>query len=244
MKALFIQDFRYMLTQKSFLATILLIGTVLALTQDDNYIFVIGYLGFMGMITGMMSVTMDDQNHGLTFLFSLPIDRRTYVREKYLFIVGMGLGFSLLSTVFCLLFRVFADHKAPTEEILATALGVCAVMLLFIAVMLPLTLKYGNERARIVSLIAIGFFIYGPVMLIGVQALDLAPKNAAGTAAGLTGFFGYFLGTAILANIVLGTVADRAGWDWTFVLLIGACLLAILFMAFTYRKEKERDKNR
>ena len=41
------------------------------------------------------------------------------------------------------------------------------------------------------SLIAIGFFIYGPVMLIGVQALDLAPKNAAGTAAGLTGFFGY-----------------------------------------------------
>ena len=39
------------------------------------------------------------------------------------------------------------------------------------------------------SLIAIGFFIYGPVMLIGVQALDLAPKNAAGTSAGLTGFF-------------------------------------------------------
>ena len=90
------------------------------------------------------------------------------------------------------------------------------------------------------SLIAIGFFIYGPVMLIGVQALDLAPKNAAGTAAGLTGFFGYFLGTAILANIVLGTVADRAGWDWTFVLLIGACLLAIVFMAFTCKREKER----
>ena len=26
-----------------------------------------------------------------------------------------------------------------------------------------------------ISLIAIGFLIYGPVMLIGVQALDLAP---------------------------------------------------------------------
>ena len=75
-------------------------------------------------------------------------------------------------------------------------------------------------------------------MLIGVQALDLAPKNAAGTAAGLTGFFGYFFGTALLANLVLGTVADRAGWDWTFVLLIGACALSILFMAFTCHKEK------
>ena len=89
------------------------------------------------------------------------------------------------------------------------------------------------------SLIAIGFFIYGPVMLIGVQALDLAPKNAAGTAAGLTGFFGYFLGTAILANIVIGSVADKAGWDWTFILLIGACALSIVFMAFTYKGEKE-----
>lgn len=89
------------------------------------------------------------------------------------------------------------------------------------------------------SLIAIGFFIYGPVMLIGVQALDLAPKNAAGTAAGLTGFFGYFLGTAVLANIVLGAVADTVGWDWTFVLLIAACFLSIFFMALTFRREKE-----
>ena len=89
------------------------------------------------------------------------------------------------------------------------------------------------------SLIAIGFFIYGPVMLIGVQALDLAPKNAAGTAAGLTGFFGYFLGTAILANIVIGSVAEAAGWDWTFILLIAACFLSIVFMAFTYKGEKE-----
>jgi OPA family glycerol-3-phosphate transporter-like MFS transporter len=29
-------------------------------------------------------------------------------------------------------------------------------------------------------LIAIGFLIYGPVMLIGVHALDLVPKKAAG----------------------------------------------------------------
>ena len=75
-------------------------------------------------------------------------------------------------------------------------------------------------------------------MLIGVQALDLAPKNAAGTAAGLTGFFGYFFGTAILANIVIGYVAESAGWDWTFILLIAACLLSIVFMAFTYKEEQ------
>ena len=75
-------------------------------------------------------------------------------------------------------------------------------------------------------------------MLIGVQALDLAPKNAAGTAAGLTGFMGYVLGTALLANIVIGYVADTAGWDWTFILLIVACGLSVLFMVLTYREEQ------
>lgn len=103
-----------------------------------------------------------------------------------------------------------------------------------------------NLNVVIGCLIAIGFFIYGPVMLIGVQALDLAPKNAAGTAAGLTGFMGYVLGTALLANIIIGYVADEWGWDMTFILLIIACILSVVFMALTYREEqylaKQADK--
>lgn len=85
-------------------------------------------------------------------------------------------------------------------------------------------------------MIGIGFFIYGPVMLIGVQALDLAPKNAAGTAAGFTGFFGYFFGTAILANWLVGLVADSMGWDATFGMLLVACALSIFFMLLTVNK--------
>lgn len=167
MKALFIQDIRYMLTQKSFLFLIVFIGIVLSLTQNDNYIFVIGYLGFMGMITGMMSLTMDDQSHGLAFLFSLPIDRRTYVREKYIFIVLMGVSFSIFATVLCLLFRMFAEYKAPLDEILATSLGTLFVMLLFVCFMLPLQLKFGAERARLASFIAIGFF-FAAVLIAGL----------------------------------------------------------------------------
>ena len=114
--------------------------------------------------------------------------------------------------------------------------------MLFMALVLVFIVLYwqfiDNLTMVIISLIGIGFFIYGPVMLIGVQALDLAPKNAAGTAAGLTGFFGYFLGTFILANTVIGWVAQTAGWNWTFLLLIAACLLAIFFMGLTYKEER------
>ena len=89
-------------------------------------------------------------------------------------------------------------------------------------------------------LISIGFLIYGPVMLIGVQALDLAPKKAAGTAAGFTGLFGY-VGGAVSANIAIGYAVDTAGWDAGFGLLIGACVLAMILTAFTWNSERRRS---
>ena len=90
----------------------------------------------------------------------------------------------------------------------------------------------------VVCLIAIGFLIYGPVMLIGVQALDLAPKNASGTAAGLSGFFGYFFGTALLANIGVGFVIDHFGWNWYFLMMLLACLFSFFFVGLTYKHEQ------
>ncbi|WP_456422915.1 glycerol-3-phosphate transporter [Lutibacter sp.] len=89
-----------------------------------------------------------------------------------------------------------------------------------------------------IALVAIGFLIYGPVMLIGVQALDLVPKNAAGTAAGFTGLFGY-LGGALTANIAMGYLIDNYGWGSSFWLLIIACILSIIFIGFTWRIENE-----
>ena len=85
-------------------------------------------------------------------------------------------------------------------------------------------------------LISIGFLIYGPVMLIGVQALDLAPKKAAGTAAGFTGLFGY-VGGAVGANVIIGYAVDYAGWNAMFWLVSGACILAMLLIAMTWRAE-------
>ncbi|MCX8677810.1 MULTISPECIES: phosphoglycerate transporter protein PgtP [Apibacter] len=120
-------------------------------------------------------------------------------------------------------------------------------IIFMLLVIVSIVVYWQNPDSKLVDLIAltsIGFFIYGPVMLIGVQALDLAPKNAAGTAAGLTGFFGYFIGTSLLANIVMGKVVESLGWSASFQLLIGSGILSIIFMAFTYKKEQELDKNK
>ncbi|MBE8720631.1 glycerol-3-phosphate transporter [Sphingobacterium pedocola] len=126
--------------------------------------------------------------------------------------------------------KVFSGRRAPVTVIYMT--------LTFIAVFIYWTAPGTNQWIVNLSLWAIGFLIYGPVMLIGVQALDLVPKKAAGTAAGLTGLFGYFIGD-LLANAALGALVDKSGWDACFEAILSACALAILFTALTWNKEKE-----
>jgi OPA family glycerol-3-phosphate transporter-like MFS transporter len=74
-------------------------------------------------------------------------------------------------------------------------------------------------------------------MLIGLHALDLAPKKAAGTAAGFTGLFGY-LGGAVFANIAMGHIVDSFGWDGGFYALIAASIISILLLLLTVKKPK------
>lgn len=126
--------------------------------------------------------------------------------------------------------KVFKGRRAPAIIIY--------MLLTMAAVFVYWKNPAGNFMIDNIALIAIGFLIYGPVMLIGVQALDLAPKKAAGTAAGLTGLFGY-MGGALFANIAIGFIADHLGWDYVFMLLIAACLISVLFVAFTWNREKE-----
>ena len=157
MKGLLLKDLRYMLIQKSFIILILIIGFTLSLTQENNELFVIGYLGFMGIVLGMTSITMDDQEHNLTFLFTLPLSRRSYVFEKYFFTFLMGALFCCIALAFALITRPFSDYQAPIDEILATTCGTLAGAFLFTSIMIPLQFKF--ERARIASFISIGGFL-------------------------------------------------------------------------------------
>jgi OPA family glycerol-3-phosphate transporter-like MFS transporter len=119
---------------------------------------------------------------------------------------------------------VFKGRRAPAT-ILFMGLTLVAVVVYGLNRSGPLWIDYA-------ALIAIGFLIYGPIMIIGLHALDLVPKKAAGTAAGFTGFFGYVFGSAI-AGTGVGWIADRWGWDGVFVTMVVCCVLTIGFSAMT-----------
>lgn len=126
--------------------------------------------------------------------------------------------------------RLFHGRRAP-------------IMVIFMALVTVSVAVYwlnpaGNYWVDSLSLFCIGFLIYGPVMLIGVAAVDLAPKKAAGTAAGLTGLFGY-LG-ATIAEVGIGRIVQLRGWDCGFIFLIVSCFAAILLLALLWNVHDRR----
>ncbi|MBV1908365.1 MAG: glycerol-3-phosphate transporter [Kangiellaceae bacterium] len=127
----------------------------------------------------------------------------------------------------------FKGRRAPA--------AILYMILVLVAVLVYWFNPAGQPAIDIAALIAIGFLIYGPVMLIGLYALELVPKKAAGTAAGLTGLFGY-LGGAVVANIALGYTVDSYGWDGGFILLTTGCVAAILLIAMTIKHENKQHK--
>jgi OPA family glycerol-3-phosphate transporter-like MFS transporter len=79
----------------------------------------------------------------------------------------------------------------------------------------------------------IGFFIYPPVMLLGVTALDFSSKKAVGTAAGFVGLFGY-LGRTIEGKGI-GTLAERYGWNTALSAIVISTFLGIVLLSLTWK---------
>ncbi len=95
-------------------------------------------------------------------------------------------------------------------------------------------------KVAYLALFLIGTFIYGPVMLVGVQTLDLMPKKATGTAIGLLGLFGYWGGN-VSASKGFGWITHHFGWDTSFKIMLVTCTLAIVFFALTLGAKKREN---
>ena len=90
---------------------------------------------------------------------------------------------------------------------------------------------YWQESLAVACL---GFFIYGPQFLVGVMAAGISGKEAAASAIGLTGLFGYLSG--IVSGYGLGVLVKSYGWDASFQLTLGCCAGALVCFALCGRK--------
>lgn len=114
--------------------------------------------------------------------------------------------------------KVFSGRRGPMNALFSLGM-VGAVVYLWLSPGASVTMDA-------VILFGIGFFLFGPQMLIGLAAAELSHKKAAGTASGFAGWFAYF--GAAAAGYPLGKIAQVHGWSGYFTILTVCGAITIL----------------
>ncbi len=171
MKGLFVKDFELMKEQKNAYLLIIAIALVMTVWSKENY-FAIGFLGLIGSLFTLSSISYDEFDNGNAFLFTLPITRKSYVYEKYLFGLTIGICFIIVGMMISLI-AVVINHVEMTG-IFEQALPMLSMIIIALALMLPIQLKFGGEKGRIILIGIIGvIFFLGMLIKDNLQALNL-----------------------------------------------------------------------
>lgn len=175
MKGLLIKDIRLLKNQKHFFLIVGLVGAMLMFTSEEPS-FVISYMTFVFSMFTLSSVSYDEYDNGMAFLFSLPISRKKYVREKYLFGLLLGGTAWTVATAVVSAYVMWKNQDTDWTSWLATACIYLALFLVFLLIILPIQLKFGAEKGRIAMLVAIGIIFlsaYAGVKIAGRIGIDI-----------------------------------------------------------------------
>lgn len=158
MRGLLEKDVLILLQRKQSFICFFILAVGLGFASQST--FILGYFTFLMAALLISTISYDELDHGFEFLFTLPVNRKIYVREKYILCMGGSVIAWLISVI--LYFLMLNIHKTSIifgEELLK-AMTFLPIVVLFLSLMIPLQLKFGVEKSR--------FFMLGTAALIGL----------------------------------------------------------------------------
>ena len=178
MKGLLIKDLRLVFRRKQQLFILLAFCAMIAFSTDGS--FIIGYAAGLTGILGLSTLAFDEQDNGFPFLFSLPVDIKTYVNEKYLFCILLDLVGAVIGTAMFILACLTKGHtETISDGIVYLTLYLPATQLLILSI-LPVQMVFGREKSRIITMIVYGIlFVLSAVIVKIVGPVDKmkTPQN-------------------------------------------------------------------
>ena len=130
-----------------------------------------------------------------------------------------------------------------TDKIGGRRAPVISVMLLILAILAFFYKQIPQENTIliVVTLGLIGFFLYGPHLLMGATiAMDLGSRKASAAASGVIDGLGY--AGASVAGIGTAYVKTNYGWDAAFALWISGAVVAAILMSTLWNFRTSEDQ--
>ena len=168
MKGLILKDLAIVKTQlKSMIIVFAVVIFMMFMGQNTN--FVVMYSNILFMMFGVTTLSYDAFENGYAFLFTLPVTRKLYVKEKYVF----SLGCLLVGFLVSLGVLGFTAITTKTFDI-SLAVGYMFGGIIFLSIMLPIDFKFGPEKARVAMIIVILILVStGYALVEAAKKLDL-----------------------------------------------------------------------
>ena len=154
MKGLLIKDLRLVLKRKQSLFMLLAFCAIIAFSAEGS--FVVAYSAGLAGILGLSTYACDEHDNCFPFLFSLPVDAGTYVKEKYLFCILCDLaGLAIGTALFLIASAARGTMDAFREDLVYLSIYFPATLLLIFSTLVN-QMIFGIERSRLVTLLLYG----------------------------------------------------------------------------------------
>ena len=204
MKTLLVKDYRILMTQKKSFFILLLVGVIMVISTFEID-FLTGYMMMMAMILSLGTVNYDELDNGMAFIMTLPAKRKTYAIEKYVLTMINIVACAAVMLIIYFITKGFVNWQFGASDMVSVTVGwICGIMIVA-SVMIPLYLKYGAEKRRVVMMI-----LWGIVAVIAIGGQKIMEVTANTEVANAMKDFFVKISTLPPAVIVLAVVGILA----------------------------------
>lgn len=199
MAGLLEKDFRLILQNRQQMVFLAVLSVILGLSQEGT--FILGYLPFCMMVFVTSLISYDEADHGMQFLMTLPVSPKIYVKEKYLFCMGTSVLSWAVAVALYFVSEIIHGKALSILTDMPMLLAFLPAFLLFLALMIPVQLKFGMEKSRFVLLGIAGITVVGVYLTTKIFSPDFVKKTTA--AMDSAGDQIFIIAGGVLAVIVL-----------------------------------------
>jgi len=185
MRGLLIKDIRLLTARKKSL--LMMLAMCLMMSFSISGIMA----GYMAMILGILAtstITLDEYANGLAFLFTLPIDAAVYVREKYRLCAVMSVLGCVAGMFLDILMSLIRGDSDSVYSIIIGAAGLIPAVLVMMSILIPIQLKFGAEKSRVVLMIFYGMIFAVAALLLKVDSVAAGIDSLVQAAGNLPGW--------------------------------------------------------
>ena len=199
MKGLFYKDFCYIKESKFLLVLLVVFGFGFSYFYK-NPNFVLGYFSIFPSIMLMSTLSYDSYNHGLTTLFTLPINRKDYLKQKYLLGFIVGIFFLIIASTSY--YQIEHSFKFINSDFIQGCFLILIFSYLVIGFAVPVGVYFEAQKSQLAMIIVFGglflitFILYFIIQLTGFNVetlLDFYIENQLSLVCILCTFFVAFI---------------------------------------------------